>query len=198
MVKNLREYIWQLEWQIKQLRKLIVFDELTKVLNRRGFKDAAMRKFRAIAGNPANRERRKDAPVPDMCIIFLDVDNFKKINDAYGHHAGDNVLKRIAETLRESVRSSDIMGRWGGEEFIVALPGTRLEDAAVVAEKIRSAVEKLRVSSHNHKVPVTVSVGVCKYDWRRHKDLFALVHDADQAMYEAKQAGKNRVVVAPS
>jgi diguanylate cyclase (GGDEF)-like protein len=154
-----------------------------------------MRKFRGVAGKP-NHERRKDAPAPEMCIIFMDIDNFKKINDAYGHHAGDNVLKRVAETLREAVRTTDITGRWGGEEFIVALPGTKLEDASLVAEKIRRTIEKLRVTSHAHKIPVTVSIGVCKYDWQRHKDLFALVHDADQAMYEAKQSGKNRVVVA--
>lgn len=196
MPKNLREYIWQLEWQIKQLRKLIVFDELTKVLNRRGFKDAAMRKFRSLSGKPSNRERRKGAPVPDLCIIFFDVDNFKKINDTYGHHAGDNVLKRVADVLRETVRTTDITGRWGGEEFVVALPNTKVEDAAVVAEKVRGAIENLKVTSHHHKIPVTISVGVCKYDWQKHQDLFALVHDADQAMYEAKQAGKNRVVIA--
>lgn len=125
-------------------------------------------------------------------LIVIDLDNFKACNDNYGHLMGDLVLKTVADCLRKTVRGSDLVGRWGGEEFVIVLPATDPVRAASVAERVRSQVEALEIGAE--KVRVTVSVGVAMYP-EHAADSEGLLHAADRALYQAK-IGKNRIVMA--
>jgi diguanylate cyclase (GGDEF)-like protein len=128
-------------------------------------------------------------------VAIADVDNFKTFNDRYGHEAGDFVLKSVARAIRDELRPGDHAGRWGGEEFLVVLPSTALEDAARVVERIRRGVERKRVEWAGRRLGVTVSAGVSAYP-----ELVAnagtAVHSADAALYKAKHGGRNAVALA--
>jgi diguanylate cyclase (GGDEF)-like protein len=122
------------------------------------------------------------------------VDHFKRVNDRHGHHVGDQVLRTLAERCKSALRSGDVLGRYGGEEFAILLPGTSQQNAAtVLAERIRRKVAEDPIDTDAGAVKVTVSVGVAAMDeeTRHPEDLFKR---ADAALYEAKQAGRNRVV----
>jgi diguanylate cyclase (GGDEF)-like protein len=126
--------------------------------------------------------------------MMLDVDHFKRINDRHGHHVGDQVLRILAERCRSALRSVDVLGRYGGEEFAILLPGSTQHNAAsILAERIRNRVAEEPIRTEAGAVKVTVSVGVAELDeeMRNPGDLFKR---ADAALYEAKQAGRNRVV----
>ena len=125
-------------------------------------------------------------------ILMIDIDNFKKVNDTYGHLVGDKVLKKVAETTKKTIRKSDVAIRYGGEEFLIILPHTDLEAAKIAAERIRKNIEKLDVDG----VKVTVSVGIA--DNSLSPKLEDLIRKADQALYIAKRTGKNKVVAATS
>jgi diguanylate cyclase (GGDEF)-like protein len=126
---------------------------------------------------------------------MLDIDNFKSVNDTYGHQQGDVVLRRVARALADSSRDADLPSRYGGEELALILPHTDMEGAYAIAERIRTAVEALRIPQSNGDAPlrVTASLGVASSrDGRKE----ALVGEADSALYEAKRQGKNRTVKA--
>ena len=129
-----------------------------------------------------------------------DIDFFKKVNDNYGHAVGDCVLKTIAKTIKKELREEDIASRYGGEEFIFLLPHTKLDEALVVAERLRKKVEKkkINVEEYNIKdvkeISVTISIGVSEYN-KNDKTPEALYKNADSALYKAKEGGRNRVVV---
>ncbi|MEO2069444.1 MAG: diguanylate cyclase [Desulfurobacteriaceae bacterium] len=123
-------------------------------------------------------------------ILMIDTDDFKKINDTYGHLVGDKVLKKVAETIRKTLRKSDIAVRYGGEEFLVILPHTDLNKAGIVAERLRKNIEKLDIEG----LKVTVSIGVA--DNSLSSNLEELIQKADQALYVAKRTGKNKVMLA--
>jgi len=126
--------------------------------------------------------------------MMLDVDHFKRVNDRYGHHVGDQVLRTLAERCKSALRSGDVLGRYGGEEFAILLPGTSQQNAATaLAERIRRKVAEDPIDTDAGAVKVTVSVGVAEMDeaMSHPEDLFKR---ADAALYEAKQAGRNRVV----
>ena len=125
-----------------------------------------------------------------LSVIIGDVDHFKQINDRLGHARGDEVLKNVARTLQQGVREVDVVGRWGGEEFLVVLPNTPLSDGHAVAERLRSSVEEGCRLAHG---PVTVSFGLAGYDGDQTVD--GLVQRSDQALYDAKRNGRNQVVV---
>jgi len=186
--------IKKLEAEIKRLQKLVYYDELTGVLNRRGFKEEAEKIFEVLPFKKVSDEKR--LPHLPFSIIFIDLDDFKKINDTFGHDAGDLALKRVAATLRHTLRRSDIYGRWGGEEFIVALPDIQKDIAEKIAEKIRGEIEAAKIKSDGENISVTASLGVVSY--RDEKTLHEMVEKADKAMYKAKQSGKNRVIVFPN
>jgi diguanylate cyclase (GGDEF)-like protein/PAS domain S-box-containing protein len=166
------------------LLELATTDGLTGLANRRHF----MERGNAELG----RARRTGQQV--SCIM-LDVDHFKKVNDTYGHEAGDLVLKTIARTAREILRSIDVLGRLGGEEFAAVLPETGLEAALLVAERLREAVAGMGLACEGRPLAVTMSLGVAQV-LSTEESLDGLLKRADEALYEAKQTGRNRVVAS--
>lgn len=168
-----------------QLRKQASTDELTGLRNRRNCMKRLHEEF-LRAG------REGDA----LSLIIVDIDHFKKINDAHGHPFGDVVLKRVAEGLREMLRSYDIIGRIGGEEFMIITPGLDLTEASVLADRLRLAIAAERVSEGGVLVKVTVSAGVATLA-EANDSVQALIKRADMALYQAKNEGRNRVAAMP-
>jgi diguanylate cyclase (GGDEF)-like protein len=130
------------------------------------------------------------------CMALCDVDNFKKYNDTYGHQAGDHILRTVANTIVRRCRRGDAAYRYGGEEFLIILPEHTLVNATIAADHIRTAIEKLAVA-HVKNPPgvVTVSVGVAGLSQKRHKSAAQLLRDADEALYRAKENGRNCVML---
>lgn len=162
-----------------QLRHLAAHDPLTGLLNARAYYGACER----LAATGA-------ADIPHA-VLFVDLDHFKRINDTWGHQAGDAVLVAVSTCLSAHLRTTDLLGRIGGEEFSIFLPGTDQEGALRLAEKLRAAVETLQPDIGGTTLPVTASLGVASR--RGPFRLAALQAEADQAMYEAKRQGRNRV-----
>ena len=132
-----------------------------------------------------------------MSLLLLDVDHFKLINDERGHAMGDQVLAALGRLLAHHARKTDIVGRWGGEEFVVVLSGAPESGARIAAERIRSAVERMSVlDNKKQRVPVTVSIGIACLEVNDNAEV--LIDRADHAMYQAKASGRNRVVVSPT
>jgi diguanylate cyclase (GGDEF)-like protein len=129
-----------------------------------------------------------------LCVAMIDLDFFKKINDTYGHVVGDFVLKHVAGRIQAAVRDFDMVGRFGGEEFVIIMTSTHLELAKVIAERIRKGVMDTPLHLKEFSIPVTISVGVAMLRHGERKE--ALIERADKAMYEAKEAGRNRVMLA--
>lgn len=157
-------------------------DRLTGAWNRRRFEEAAAAEMALV--------RRRKGPVS---LMIFDLDFFKNVNDTHGHTVGDTVLMEIAHVAREQLRASDALARWGGEEFIVLSPATRIDGALNLAEKIREAIA---LRSFPGVGTVTVSIGVAEYAMG--EDLVTWIQRADEALYHAKQEGRNRVVKARS
>jgi diguanylate cyclase (GGDEF)-like protein len=172
-VEQARQRAQQLAWE----------DDLTGLLNRRRFAELGERERRL-----AHRQGTS------LSLVLLDVDNFKHINDRHGHSGGDAVLQAMGRVLRESSRSTDIVGRWGGEEFVLLLPGAAGAGALHVTERVRETVAQQVIVSAGQALRWTVSVGVAQL--RPDESFESLVRRADQAMYRAKAEGKNRVCAA--
>ena len=181
---NIGRRIIELERRILELAST---DFLTKVLNRRAFINRMEEEIQ--------RARRKEAP---LSLVMADIDYFKKINDSYGHQAGDIVLQRFAKQLSSSLRKYDLVGRYGGEEFVICLPGTDSLPARSVAERIRKKVEKMRIElpDSSHLIQVTASFGVASLSMASEPIIDSLTNLADEAMYQAKLRGRNRVCAA--
>lgn len=130
-----------------------------------------------------------------LSVVMLDIDDFKRLNDRYGHQAGDEILRKIGAILKSSVRQFDVCGRYGGEEFILALPETDPSGALVVAENVRERIASCKFLDDEHPVPVTVSLGVASFPSLA-SDLTSLIGAADRALYQAKCDGKNRFFLA--
>ena len=135
-----------------------------------------------------------------LCCIMLDIDYFKKVNDTYGHAVGDNVLKTVANVIRKEIRESDIASRYGGEEFTILTPNTNLEEAVLVANRLRAQIEKKKINIEEFKIEgvkeisVTISVGVSQFN-KKNAEPDTLYQEADKALYAAKEGGRNRVIV---
>jgi diguanylate cyclase (GGDEF)-like protein len=166
--------------EISRLERLNQSDPLTLLHNRRHL---ALRLPEEIA-----RAARRSKP---LAAAMLDLDRFKRINDAHGHEVGDEVLQELSERMRAVSRDSDVLTRWGGEEFVVVLPNTTLAQAARVAERLRRAVAESPFQTSAGKLWVTLSAGVAGL--RRGEGAEALLRRADQALYVAKRAGRDRV-----
>lgn len=161
--------------------RLATIDPLTGINNRRAFSDKA-----ETIWNVSQRNNR------NLCIILLDIDRFKHINDTYGHACGDQALKEIAKVLMKSIREQDVAARWGGEEFILLLPETDLNEAAILAERVRNAIEDARLRHAGCEIAVTASLGVAQRG-AHHASLEALISSADKQLYLSKERGRNCV-----
>ena len=136
---------------------------------------------------------RKDKP---LALLMIDVDHFKQVNDRWGHPAGDAVLRSVVEVLRQRVRAQDMVGRYGGEEFLVVLPGIDLEGARLLAQQLCAAVQAAPCIWGHESIFVTVSIGVLGGRLQPQDHWSLLLQAADQALYRAKANGRNRVEVA--
>ena len=130
-----------------------------------------------------------------MSLFMLDIDGFKSINDRFGHHAGDRVIIQVADICRQQKRKSDIVARFGGEEFLILLPETKLAAARCVAERLRRKVEGHHFSIASNAINTTISIGIAEAD-RNMNNIFDLITIADRALYAAKDSGRNRVCAA--
>ena len=166
---------------VEEMRRLAAYDDLTALAGRRHFMAELDREF--------DRARREVRP---LSVLMVDADHFKDINDTHGHAGGDAVLLALADELRRNTRTLDLAGRLGGEEFGVLLPGADHSIAMLVAERLRRAVDRLKVPWREGSIQVTVSVGAAT--WDRQSTTSGLLDQADQALYRAKNGGRNRVV----
>ncbi len=169
-----------------EVNLLAVTDPLTRLYNRRYFFN--------LARVELERARRYEH---ELSIIIMDIDYFKRVNDSYGHLAGDEVLVSMTDCIRETLRQFDMAARYGGEEFVILLPETELAAAAVTAERLRKAIDEMRVQFNGDKISITVSVGVSSYMGQTEIDVSKLLDQADQALYTAKAKGRNCVVTWP-
>jgi diguanylate cyclase (GGDEF)-like protein len=126
---------------------------------------------------------------------MLDIDKFKNINDTYGHSIGDIVLVELSNILQKSLRKSDLICRYGGEEFVALLPDTNTENAMLVAEEIRKTIEEHKMVQDAQTIKCTVSLGVSEINISKDKTIEQVLNRADKALYKAKDAGRNRVVL---
>jgi diguanylate cyclase (GGDEF)-like protein len=162
----------------KNFPELIFIDPLTEV-NNRAYLNIIKTKIKKISG-PAT-------------VLMVDIDNFKEINDTFGHVVGDKVLKKLAQTLRKNVKITDEVIRYGGEEFLIIAYRCNLEEGKILAERLRRKIEDIRFNKRGLKFKITVSIGLSIYEPQ--EDLLTAVDKADKAMYKAKQKGKNRIEV---
>ncbi len=174
----------EMQERIRELEKLALVDSLTGLSNRKH-----------LEGELSARFQEQDRYGLTFGVLFIDIDYFKKINDSYGHEAGDSALKTIANTFKASTRSYDLFGRWGGEEFLGIIRNVDHGILKRVAERFRVLVEKTRVSNGNKTFSVTVSIGATMATPQ--DTAMALVQRADELMYKSKQEGRNRVTMGP-
>jgi diguanylate cyclase (GGDEF)-like protein len=182
---RLREQREALAHALAVNRELATRDELTGLPNRRAMQD--------LMGLEHRRSVRSGRP---MLLAQLDIDHFKRINDAHGHATGDRALQAFASVVRASVRDTDVLARWGGEEFVLLLSETRLDDARDLLERLRHAVATMEIPHTDGTLRMTVSIGVAVHLPGDTVDL--TLERADQALYTAKSLGRNRIAVAPS
>jgi diguanylate cyclase len=161
-----------------------MLDSLTQAYNRRA--------IQYLMEKEIARSGRANLPIS---ILMIDVDRFKSINDTHGHAAGDVVLKYVAKTAAGQLRDQDLIGRYGGDEFLVVLPDTTELEALKIAERMRSKIEQTEIVIGKRSVTTTLSIGVAELD-RNAPDQQELIRRADAAMYESKNRGSNRVQLA--
>lgn len=172
----------QIEGLNAELRTMSRVDGLTGLYNRRYWQERFDSNFKLA--------KRRESPVTAM---MLDIDHFKAVNDTFGHQAGDKVIQKLAEVIRENLRETDIAGRYGGEEFAIVLVDTDQSSAKSVAERIRVMASECAVEHEGHTITFTVSVGLAVFS-NQHRSAMQWLEMADQALYEAKQSGRNRVI----
>jgi diguanylate cyclase (GGDEF)-like protein/PAS domain S-box-containing protein len=167
-----------------QLINMALFDSLTGALSRPAFMEQSTKEL--------SRSMRFHRP---LSVMMIDIDHFKAINDNYGHAAGDNVLQIFVEAIQEVIRSTDFLGRVGGEEFALLLPDTSAPAAAHLAERIRERITRYPYLAGDMLIEVTASLGVAEFQ-SEDRDIKTLLNRADEALYQAKQSGRNRVNIA--
>ncbi|MCP4598255.1 diguanylate cyclase [Neptuniibacter sp.] len=166
-----------------QLQSLSRVDGLTGLYNRAYWQECLEREFERFA-----RSQQVSS------LVMFDIDFFKKVNDTYGHQAGDMVIRAVAQTLQEHARKTDVVGRYGGEEYGALLVGTSGENALIFAERLRAAIEGLLVEYGEHKIRFTISLGISEINIEQENALNWL-EEADQALYKSKQSGRNWVTL---
>ena len=175
MVSKISDFARKLQFEAN-------YDHLSGIYNRRAFYQISEKLFYSF-------QRYKQSP---CSVILLDIDRFKPINDTYGHDAGDKVIQHIAELLAGTVRKSDVLARFGGEEFVIFLPETQLHNAVIAAEKIRSIIEQSKIEFQDQEITYTISAGVSECRLNDH-NLDNAIKRADNKLYIAKHSGRNKV-----
>ena len=180
-VESAQEKIRSLQEELTQLSEAVRVDQLTGVLNRRGLDEAMVREI--------SRAKRGGGK---LSVALLDIDNFKRLNDTYGHHVGDSALQHLAKIIKETIRPTDVVSRFGGEEFVILLPDTDLNQAVITIQRLQRALTKQFFMGNNERLLITFSAGVALL--RNDEEEATVLHRADQSMYLAKKTGKNRVM----
>ncbi len=175
--------IAKLQHELHHTSELVRHDPLTGTLNRKGLDEALKREI-------ARAQRRSST----LCVGLLDIDNFKRINDTHGHHAGDAALQHLTDVVKENLRPQDSLGRYGGEEFLIILPDTDVEHAVAAMQRLQRALTNRYFLTGGQKLLITFSAGVARLDDEEAPEV--AIDRADKAMYRAKRAGKNRVMMA--
>lgn len=170
----------------QELRAKATTDELTRLVNRRTLFERLAIEYERVQRNPGLR----------CCLLAIDIDHFKRVNDTWGHAAGDAVLKQVAQTMKQQTRRIDIAARVGGEEFVIVLPDTSVDNAMALAERIRASVEGTPADTGHQQIAVTISIGLSAISADDPTDRAALER-ADLALYEAKHKGRNQVRLDP-
>lgn len=177
--------IEELEEVHKKLKEEANKDYLTNLYNKRYFDE--------VSHNLIEIAKRQNSPIS---VIMIDIDFFKNINDTYGHIVGDEVIKNIASLLIKNTRKSDIVSRFGGEEFAILLPNTNKKDAKEIAEKLRNIIEEHIIILENTKeIKLTISLGVCQMNLKCDENISKVIDNADIALYQAKKQGRNKVII---
>ena len=176
-----QEKIRKLQEELSQLSEAVRMDQLTGVLNRRGLDDAL--------NTEISRFNRGGGP---LTVALLDIDNFKTLNDTHGHHVGDNALKHLASVVKKTIRPTDVITRLGGEEFVILLPDTNIDEAVIAMARLQRTLTKEYFLGNNERLLITFSAGIALF--KKEESAADVLHRADQAMYLAKRTGKNRVM----
>ena len=172
--------VHELKNTLDEMEQLSRIDPLTQLANRR----ACTRALEAARQHATQTEQQ-------FSVLLCDLDRFKELNDLFGHDCGDEVLRLVACTLRDTARAGDCVARWGGEDFLVVLPETRLADAMWVAERLRTAVNQICCEWHGQYMMPTISIGIAV--WQTSQTIDEVIKAADQALYQAKHLGRNLV-----
>lgn len=180
-VESSQEKIRKLQEELSHLSEAVRVDQLTGVLNRRGLDEAMVREI--------SRAQRGGS---QLSVVLLDIDNFKSLNDTYGHNVGDTALQHLAKVIQATVRPTDVVSRFGGEEFVILLPDTDLDQAVTTIQRLQRALTKQFFMGNNDRLLITFSAGVALL--KNNEKETSVLHRADQSMYLAKKTGKNRVM----
>ena len=182
--KLAEQKIESLKSELEQLRGLIQTDQMTGAFNRRGLEDIFKREA-----------ARADRNAQSLGVVLIDLDNFKKINDSLGHPYGDSVLMNLVAVAKETLRPSDIVARFGGEEFVILLPDVEMEDALTIIQRLQNNLAKnSSFQIDNQLMLLTFSAGIALRSFGEHQN--SVISRADKALYQAKQTGKNRAIPA--
>jgi diguanylate cyclase len=182
-VDEAEQAVAQLRSELSNTSELVRHDPLTGALNRKGLDEALSKEIARL--------RRQGGA---LSLAFLDIDNFKKLNDSHGHAAGDGALVHLVAVVQKTVRPQDVLARYGGEEFVVLLPNTPVDDAVTAMTRVQRELTKTFFLNNNEKILITFSCGVAEI--MNEEDPYQALKRADAAMYLAKRAGKNRVIPA--
>ncbi|MCS6875235.1 MAG: GGDEF domain-containing protein [Aquificaceae bacterium] len=177
-IEEQQRIIKELKDKIEQVENEANIDHLTQAYNRRSFERALRDSF----------EEFKNGSMP-FCLVLIDLDGFKPINDNYGHNIGDLVLRKVAQTLRQGLRARDVLARWGGDEFAIIMPNTQKTQALRVAERLKKTIEDLDIIIEGERLTLSFSYGVVEVS-EKYKDVGEMIEEADRLMYEQKRSRK--------
>jgi len=170
----------------KEMRLLATYDQLTGLLTRHAILESS-----AVLLNLIRRNKKI------LSLLYCDIDYFKKVNDHYSHEAGDMVIRKTGIMINDIIRKSDVAGRLGGEEFLLVLPDTNKNNAGILAEKLRHAIEHMEYKYNNRIIKITISIGICDSNDSNTNAIDKLIAISDKALYKSKNDGRNKVTIAP-